>query len=190
MTAPFAGSRRNVGLGRSAYKRAWRSPPPRAGAPATRGVLRAPRRGTPSACENKHTHSTRGPTRHSRQRTTSFTRSEDPCTSIATELRRRKPSGVARPDTYRGRANPCKREEPAPGQVWTGACAARRASPLPQGRQRDASEKEAGFRLRPCEESRALVRVPVRRTQLQKSSGGAWSQIRSCAALQKGWRRE
>jgi hypothetical protein len=49
-------------------------------------------------------------------------------------------------------------------EVGTGGrCAARRASPLPKKKPRDASEKEGGRGLRPCEDRRARVEVPARR---------------------------
>jgi hypothetical protein len=44
-----------------------------------------------------------------------------------------------------------------------GRCAARRVSPLPKKKPRDASEKEGGRGLRPCEDRRARVEVPARR---------------------------
>jgi hypothetical protein len=43
-------------------------------------------------------------------------------------------------------------------------CAARRVPPLPRGRSRGASDKEEGRGLRPCEETRARVAVPARRS--------------------------
>lgn len=46
---------------------------------------------------------------------TSFTRSRDPCTSIGTSLRRRKPTEVSRSIRYRGRASSRKWEEPVRG---------------------------------------------------------------------------
>jgi hypothetical protein len=82
------------------------------------------RRRAPSA----RTHHERPPCR-SWTGDTSFTRSKGPCTSIVTQLRRRKPSGVARSRRYRGRANPRKWEEPAPGPSRTGV--ARLAACLP-----------------------------------------------------------
>jgi hypothetical protein len=48
---------------------------------------------------------------------TSFTRSRDPCTSIGTLLRRRKPTEVSRSIRYRGRASSRKWEEPVRG-AW------------------------------------------------------------------------
>jgi hypothetical protein len=68
----------------------------------------------------KHMHPTRGLKCLSRSGDASFTRSKDPCASIATQLRRRKPAEVARSRRYRGRANLRKREEPAPGSKRTG----------------------------------------------------------------------
>jgi hypothetical protein len=67
----------------------------------------------------KHMHPTREPQCFSRSGDASFTRSKDPCTSIATQLRWRKPTKVARSIRYRGRANLRKREEPTPGSERT-----------------------------------------------------------------------
>jgi hypothetical protein len=53
---PFAGCRRNDGLGRSVAFRGY--PPTRADAPMTADVRRSPRRGTPSACATKRMHPT------------------------------------------------------------------------------------------------------------------------------------
>jgi len=53
--------------------------------------------------------------RRMRARDASFARSFDPCTSILTMLRGRKPPEVGRPQRHRGRVNPRKGEEPAPG---------------------------------------------------------------------------
>jgi hypothetical protein len=116
---------------------------------------------------------------------TSFTRSKGPCTSIVTSLPRRKSQEVARSRWYRGRANPRKREEPAPGSSRTGVARLAACLPLPQGRQRGTSEKEGGCGLRPCEETRAPVGLLVRRMQLQKSPSGAWPRITSGTELQK-----
>jgi len=57
--SPFAGWPRNVGLGRSVH-RSSRSLPRRAGAPATNGAPRTSRRGTSSACVIKRMHPPRG----------------------------------------------------------------------------------------------------------------------------------
>jgi hypothetical protein len=54
--APFAGRRRNEGLGRSADCRGY--PPATERAPMTADVRRTPRRGTPSACATKRMHPT------------------------------------------------------------------------------------------------------------------------------------
>jgi len=89
------------------------------------------------------------------ERDASFARSRDPCTSIATTLRRRKPTKVAREVEHRGRANLRKREEPAPGFHPADGARLAACAPLPQGRQRGTSEKEGGCGLRPCENTRA-----------------------------------
>jgi hypothetical protein len=62
--------------------------------------------------------------------------------------------------------------------------AARRVSPLPQGRGRDTSDKEGGRGHRPCEVQEPRF-VLVRRVKLQKSVGGVWPRISSAYALQK-----
>jgi len=54
--ALFAGRRRNEGLGRSVDRSGY--PPAADGAPMTADVRRTPRRGTPSACDNKRMHPT------------------------------------------------------------------------------------------------------------------------------------
>jgi hypothetical protein len=50
-------------------------------------------------------------------------------------------------------------------------CAARRVSPLPQGRPREASEKEGRHGARPCEDRKSSGSCPHVVLQLQKSTG-------------------
>jgi hypothetical protein len=72
------------------------------------------------------------------------------------------------------------------GVFESGRRAARRSSPLSQGRRRGGFRKGRWSRpssLRGTRES--LVWLPARRKQLQKSSGGVWSRISSAIALQK-----
>jgi hypothetical protein len=71
------------------------------------------------------------------------------------------------------------------GTFASGSCAARRVSPLPQGRLREASEKEGRHGARPSEDQESSRFVPARRMQLQKSTGDAWSRRSSSYALQK-----
>jgi hypothetical protein len=47
-----------------------------------------------------------------------------------------------------------------------GRCAARRVTPIPQGRGRVTSEKEEGLGLRPCEDERAQVPALARRVSV------------------------
>ena len=54
-------------------------------------------------------------------------------------------------------------EEPAPGLLARGPRAARRVSPLPQGRLREASEKEGRHGARPCEDRKSSRLLPARR---------------------------
>jgi hypothetical protein len=130
------------------------------------------RRGTSSACARR-TRSARESS-NSRSEDTSFARSRDPCSSIVTEARllaldasRGRQAGVARSIRYRGRASSRKREEPAPGSGDRTQRGSPRVTALLEARKgnseevvRDASEKEGGPGLRPCEESRAPVSCP------------------------------
>jgi hypothetical protein len=198
MPAAFAGCRRSVGLGRSALRRQWVSPPVRE---------RTGDSGCPLECEEGNVVGVRqsARTRNGRREKarspssedTSFARSRDPCTSIATALSHRKVEEVARPSGYRGRANLRKQEEPAPGLRRTDECTARRVAPLFEVRRkprqkevvRVTSEPEGDCGLRPSEETRVRVGLLVRRSEtLQKSAGGVWSRISPHAALQKEWR--
>jgi hypothetical protein len=73
------------------------------------------------------------------------------------------------------------------GAIATGRSAARRVSPLPQGRGRGTKEKEGGRGLRPCEDRELRLGCPhVVVTQLQKSVGYVWPRIRSAYAPPKG----
>jgi len=146
---PFAGVRPKVGLGRSGGRGG--SPPAAVVAPATADARRAPRRGTSSACATKRMHpsgvifvTSASGTRPSLGPSTRARQSSLCSAAQASE--------VGRSREYRGRANLHLQEEPAPGLSRSGRCAARRASPLPQGRGRGASEKEGGRGLRPCED--------------------------------------
>jgi len=78
---------------------------------------------------------------------------------------------VARSVRYRGRANLRKQEEPAPGSERTDAARlAARHRFSSEKVVRDASEKEGGHGLRPCEETRAPEGVRTS-CSLQKSAG-------------------
>jgi len=78
------------------------------------------RRGTSSACA-KRTHSSRRRLiSASTNEDTSFAQSRDPCTSIVTELPRRKSREVMRRSRYRGRASPRKWEQTGTGVLIDG----------------------------------------------------------------------
>jgi len=77
------------------------------------------------------------------------------------------------------------------GETFTGVgrfgrSAARRVSPLPQGRGRGTSEKEGGRGLRPCEDQESRLGCSHVVFSLQKSAGDLWSRISSAYAPQKG----
>jgi len=115
----------------------------------------------------------------------SFTRSFDPCTLILTTLRGESLGGEAFDSASRlGKLG-------QPSKTNTGAgtserSAARRVSPIPQGRGRDTAQKRKEIEVSvPARIRRARVWLPARRKQLQKSVGDVWPRISSANALQK-----
>jgi hypothetical protein len=94
---------------------------------------------------------------------------------------------VGRSSWYRGRANPRKWEETGTGAETNERSAARRSSPLPQGRGRDGFKKRKTVEaVVPARIARARVWLPARRNvHLQKSVGDVWPRISSANALQK-----
>jgi len=191
--AAFAGCLQNVGLGRSVL-RSGRSLPRRAGAPATAGVLWKPQEG--NVVGVRIGARTRfGGQRVAASRTRPSLGPETRARHASRSTRRRKLSRGAwhdRFDIVVGQARESGKNRHR-GRRRSDACAARRASPLFGATRRglrDASEKEEGRGLRPCEENESSGSVPVRRMQLQKSEGGIWPRISSYAALPKEWRFE
>jgi hypothetical protein len=142
--APFAGCRKNAGLGRSVYVRRGSSPASRraddtrcsSGAEEGNDVGPRPKmRGQP----------TRGRRNALAPGDASFARSEGPCTSIVAQLTAGNRRGATRSLQHRGRANPGNREEPAPG-LWRTDGARLDACRRPQGNARYVRK---GRRLRP-----------------------------------------
>jgi len=132
-----------------------------AASPTTKGALWTPRRGTSSACA-KRMHSTRVTLK--RRAHASRTRP-----SLGPEARARHAEilrGRGRFGGYRGRATSRKREKPAPGFIGTdenARLAARHRILREKSRPRDASEKERGHGLYPCEELKSPGLASVRR---------------------------
>jgi hypothetical protein len=152
----------------------------------TADVRRTPRRGTtsrmrPSVCTDASTRD-----RHLRSADASFARSFDPCASILTTHAAPKASswwGDCSGITVGQACASGKNQH----WGWTGGrSAARRVSPLPQGRGRDTSRKGWGSRPPSLRGSGAPVGLFARRVQLQKSAGGIWPRISSANAPQKG----
>lgn len=164
-TAPFAGRRRSVGLGRSG---AWQ----RVSSPA--GV-RTGDSGCPEGAEDgndvrirssKRLRSTReAVTRISRPSSdASIARSSDPCTSIATAT-----SSVKSRRRWRVRVDIAVGQTCASGRNRHRGRSERtsRGSPrvtVPQGSRRDASEKEGRHGVRPCEDRESPGSVPACRS--------------------------
>jgi len=122
---------------------------------------------------------------------TSFTRSEGLCTSILTTH----PRGNSR--MVRRIGNASRSGKPGqPGGTGTevepnGRSAARRASPLPQGRGRGASKKRKVIAVTvPARKRESMVAVPARRCSLQKSVGERLASNTLAPGLQKERRRE
>jgi hypothetical protein len=182
--ALFAGRRRNESLGRSVSDVAV--PPSQTSAPMTAGVRRSPRRGTPSACATKRMHPS-----HARE-IVACEQGTRP--SLGPSTRARQSSLYSRGATLGGGASaPASRlgkltrvRETFTGADTDGRSAARRGSPLPQGRgviRKKRKEVEASVPARIRESGFGCPHVEV---QLQKSVGDDWSRISSANALQKG----
>jgi len=172
-----------VGLGRSAY--------------VSRGFLPGRERTGDSGCpedaeegnvvsvrHKAYAPGTKGPKSQSPLGDASFARSSGPCASIVTKLRRRKPAGVTRSVRYRGRVNPCKREEPTPGSGRTDAV---RLAACHRFRE------EGSVARKKRKEVKASVPARIKSpgwcphvvTQLQKSSGERLVSNKLGSALQK-----
>jgi len=133
---------------------------------SSRGGSRADDSGCPKVAEEGNAvsmrHQAHAPvagTRDRRMRTrdASFARSFDPCTLILTML-----LGASRGGEAFGRASrsgkPAQAGGTGTGARSNGRSAARRVSPISQGRGRDTSKEKEGDRgLRPCEDPRARV---------------------------------
>jgi hypothetical protein len=133
--APFAGRRRNEGLGRSAVCRGY--PPVTEGAPMTADVRRTPRRGTPSACATKRMHPSQA------REIVACAQGTRPSLGPSTRARQSSLCSAAQASEV-GRSSEASRlgKLGQPGGTSTGAftdgrSAARRVSPIPQGRGRD-----------------------------------------------------
>jgi len=103
----FAGRRKNMSLGRSEASVAGLVPM-QAFSPTTTGALWKKEEGNVVSVREAHALDVETPNKRlyeaKANEDTSFTRSRDPCTSIGTLLRRRKPTEVSRSVWYRGRA--------------------------------------------------------------------------------------
>jgi hypothetical protein len=183
--APFAGGRRNEGLGRSVLRVAV--PLLHASAPMTADVRRDAEEGNAvgmraqSACTRRRHERSLQANRGRVLRSVLRPVHVDPHYAPQTKV-----SEVGRSNRHHGWANPRKWEETNTGVDTGERSAARRGSPLPQGRGRDSSEQEGGQGLRPCEDPResgfGCSHVVM---QLQKSVGDVWPRISSANALQK-----
>jgi hypothetical protein len=146
--ALFAGRRWNEGLGRSSV-----------GSGSSAASRRADDSGCPKVAEEGNVISMRPKGMHLTARTrdraclrdASFARSFDPCSSILTTLCGESFGGEAfEPVSRLGKLAEARGTNTGAG--WNGRGAARRVSPLSQGRGVMRREKEGGRGLRPCED--------------------------------------
>jgi len=114
----------------------------------------------------------------------SFARSFDPCTSILTMLCGESFGGGAVESVSRlGKL--VKARGTNTGTGLNGRSAARRVSPLSQGRGVMRREKEGGRGLRPCEDRRAWVWLPARRSAVAEVGRRRLASNKLGTALQK-----
>jgi hypothetical protein len=151
----------------------------------TPDVRRTPRRGTSSRIRSKRMHRRTHEKSYVRPADASFTRSFDPCAFPPHQHGRPKRSwwsvrfGITAGQTHASGRN----------QHWGrtgGRCAARRVSPLPQGRgvaRQKRKEVEASVPARVREHRFGCSHVVF---QLQKSAGGIWPRISSAPRPKKG----
>jgi len=136
-------------------------------------------------------HPTRGLARHSRQETRPSLGPKARARQSWLNSGRQNRLGVTRRALQRGRANLGNQEEPAPWRRKAGG--ARLVAHHRPRKGCSVVRSRKGRRSRPPSLRGSGSRGRSARTswQLQKSLGGVFrSQIRSCAALRKGWRRE
>jgi hypothetical protein len=137
--ALFAGRRRNEGLGRSVQRSGYL--PAVRGAPMTADVRRTPRRGTPSACAIKRMHPSQA------REIVACAQGTRPSLGPSTRARRSSlcSAGASLGGGAFERASrsgkPAQAGRTGTGASADGRSAARRVSPLPQGRGRDTSKK-------------------------------------------------
>jgi hypothetical protein len=122
MPVAFAGSRRNVGLGRS-FASVVGLVPLQTVAPATTGVLWRNEEGNVVSVRQAHALDVKTPKKRLHKR-------GHVLRSVQRPVHVRSLARVTRSVRYRGRENLRKQEEPSPGSERTDASAARRSSPL------------------------------------------------------------
>jgi hypothetical protein len=123
----------------------------------------------------------------------SFTRSFDPCTSILTMHRGVIPGGEAVEVASR-LGKPAQAGGTNTGAIANGRSAARRVSPLPQGRWRGTKEKDGGRGLPPCEDRTSpglvartsIVVAEVGRRRLAPNKLGKRAPKRAAGSSERG----
>jgi len=188
MPVAFAGSRRNVGLGRSVVSVAGLVPM-QMHAPTTTGVLWRNEEGNVVSMRQAHALVASMPNKH---RCGPRTR---PSLNPETRASHTPLSGAVVSVSRSGK--PAQAGGTGTGVGTNGRCAARRSSPLlnlvKANSRRScvtSSEKEGGHGHRPCEETRVPERCPYVVFRCRSRQAASWPRISSHAALQKEWRYE
>jgi hypothetical protein len=187
MSVPFAGCRRNEGLGRSSLH-VDRSSSLVDGCTGNIGCPLESQGGERAVSSRRQSTSTRrerhdlpllfeGRVLHLVQRHVPANRHS---TSVGIPI-----EGAAFEDVSRS-GKPVKTGRTGTGAFADGWSTARHVSPLPQGRRRDTRKRKEVEASVPARIPRARVWLPAcRKLQLQNSVGDVWSQIRSANALSK-----
>jgi hypothetical protein len=182
----FAGRRKNMSLGRSEASVAGLVPM-QAFSPTTTGALWKKEEGNVVSVREAHALGAPMPKKH---RHVSRTRP-----SLGPETRARQSAlnssmgnhpEVSRQSRYRGRENLRKQEEPAPGPRLDGRSAARRVSPLSQGRSCVMRKKrKVVMATVPARKRETRAQRPYVVCSCRSRQAASWPRISSYAALSK-----
>jgi len=185
----FAGKRKNMSLGRSEASVAGLVPM-QAFSPTTTGVLWKKEEGNVVSVREAHALGAPMPKKHRHvSRTRPSLGPETRARQSALNSRMGNHSEVSRQSRYRGRENLRKQEEPAPGPRLDGRSAARRVSPLPQGRSCVMRKKrKVVMATVPARKRETRAQRPYVVCSCRSRQAASWPRISSYAALRKGWR--
>jgi hypothetical protein len=188
-SSTFAGRRKNMSLGRSEASVAGLVPM-QAFSPTTTGALWKKEEGNVVSVREAHALDAVDAEQASpRSRTRPSLGPETRARQSALNSSMGNHREVSRQSRYRGRENLRKQEEPAPGPRLDGRSAARRVSPLPQGRSCVMRKKrKVVMATVPARKRETRAQRPYVVCSCRSRQAASWPRISSYAALQKGWR--